>query len=100
MYKRTTWSHYGGGADLEDARKPLLLENHGNKIAFIGCNSVDIGRMPTATETRPGAAPCDYDYMTAQIRSCSDQGYLVIASFQYYETYWPTPFDAQMRDFR
>ncbi len=66
LYEENGMAHYGGGADLDDARKPLLLENKGNKLAFIGCNSVDIGRLPTATSTRPGAAPCDYDYMTAQ----------------------------------
>ncbi len=100
MYGENGMAHYGGGANLEDARKPLLLENKGNRFAFIGCNSVDIGRMPTATETRPGAAPCDYDYMTSQIRQLRAQGYIVIASFQYYETYDPKPFDAQIRDFR
>jgi poly-gamma-glutamate synthesis protein (capsule biosynthesis protein) len=100
LYGDNDMAHYGGGADLDDARKPLLLENKGNKLAFIGCNSVDIGRMPTATSTRPGAAPCDYDYMTGQIRELRDQGYIVIASFQYYETYEPKPFDAQMQDFR
>ncbi len=100
LYRENDMSHYGGGADLEDARKPLLVENNGNKFAFIGCNSVDIGRLPTASSTRPGAAPCDYDYMTRQIRELHDQGYLVIASFQYYETYDPKPFDAQLHDFR
>jgi poly-gamma-glutamate synthesis protein (capsule biosynthesis protein) len=100
LYGENGMSHYGGGADLDDARKPLLIENNGNKLAFIGCNSVDIGRLPTATSTRPGAAPCDYDYMTGQIRGLHDQGYLVITSFQYYETYDPKPFAAQQHDFR
>ncbi len=100
MYKEHGMSYYGGGANLEDALKPLLLENNGNKIAFIGCNSVDVGRMPTASTDRPGAAPCDYDYMTGEISRLRDDGYLVIASFQYYETYDPRPFAAQVHDFR
>jgi poly-gamma-glutamate synthesis protein (capsule biosynthesis protein) len=99
MYNANRMAHYGGGSDLADARKPLLLEDHGNKIAFIGCNSPDVGRSPTATSTRPGAAPCDYDYMTSQIRQLRSRGYLVIATFQYYESYSPTPFDAQVTDF-
>jgi poly-gamma-glutamate capsule biosynthesis protein CapA/YwtB (metallophosphatase superfamily) len=99
IYNANGMAHYGGGADLADARKPLLLEDHGNKIAFIGCNSPDVGRAPTATTTRPGAAPCDYEYMTSQIHQLRSRGYLVIATFQYYESYSPTPFDAQVHDF-
>lgn len=100
LYNENHISYYGGGANLEDARKPLLLTDHGNRFAFIGCNSVDVGRKPTASSDRPGAAPCDYDYMTQQIRRLHDAGYLVIVSFQYYETYVPRPFDAQVHDFR
>ena len=100
LYQQNNIQYYGGGADLEDARKPLLLENNGNKIAFIGCNSVDIGRAPTATNDRPGAAPCDYDYMVQEIRQLRAQGYIVITSFQYYETYDAKPFDKQVQDFR
>ncbi len=58
----------------QDAHKPLLLENNGNKIAFIGCNSVDIGRPPTAATNHPGAAPCDYDYMVQEIRQLREPG--------------------------
>jgi poly-gamma-glutamate synthesis protein (capsule biosynthesis protein) len=100
IYRENDIAHYGGGADLEEARKPLLLESNGNKIAFIGCNSVDIGRPATASANRAGAAPCDYDYMTREIRRLRGQGYVVITTFQYYETYVPKPYDAQVRDFR
>lgn len=100
LYKQNNIQYFGGGADLADSQKPLLVENHGNKIAFIGCNSVDVGRAPTATKNRPGAAPCDYDYMVKEIHQLHDQGYIVISTFQYYETYDPKPFDAQIHDFR
>lgn len=100
IYQQNHISYYGGGANLEDARKPLLLINNGNRLAFIGCNSVDVGRIPTASESRPGAAPCDYDYMTREIRQLQAQGYVVITTFQYYETYVPGPFGAQIHDFR
>jgi len=100
LYRQNHILYYGGGANLSDARQPLLIVNHGNKIAFIGCNSVDIGQYPTATNDRPGAAPCDYDYVTQQIAQLRNQGYLVIMTFQYYETYDSQPFDAQIKDFR
>lgn len=100
LYHQNHMQYYGGGADLEDSQKPLLLENNGNKIAFIGCNSVDIGRAPTASKDHPGAAPCDYPAMVNEIHQLRGQGYIVITSFQYYETYDPKPFDKQLHDFR
>ena len=100
IYRQNNILYYGGGDNLSDARKPLLIENHGNKIAFIGCNSVDIGQYPTAANDRPGAAPCDYEYVTQQITQLRSQGYLVIMTFQYYETLDSQPFDAQVKDFR
>ena len=30
-------SYFGGGANLEDARKVLVIDYHGNKLAFLGC---------------------------------------------------------------
>jgi hypothetical protein len=100
MYKNNNMQYFGGGADRADAIKPLLMVNNGNKIAFIGCNSVDIGRPPTAGINHPGAAPCDYQYMVNEIRQLHEQGYIVIDTFQYYETYDPKPFPAQVHDFR
>jgi Bacterial capsule synthesis protein PGA_cap len=100
IYRQNHILYYGGGANLSDAQKPLLIENHGNKIAFIGCNSVNIGQFPTAASNRPGAAPCDYDYVTQQITQLRSQGYLVIMTFQYDETLDSQPFDAQVKDFR
>jgi poly-gamma-glutamate synthesis protein (capsule biosynthesis protein) len=100
LYRQNNILYYGGGENLSDARQPLLIENHGNKIAFIGCNSVNIGQYPTAASDRPGAAPCDYNYVTQQIAQLRSQGYLVIMTFQYYETLDSQPFAAQVRDFR
>jgi hypothetical protein len=90
--------YYGGGANLEEARKPLLMEHHSNKIAFIGCN--DKEAYAGADAVNPGSAPCDYDYMREQIRALRTQGYVVIATFQYeeYTDPWATPI--QMQDFR
>jgi len=100
MYKQNNMQYFGGGANLADAIKPLLMVNNGNKIAFIGCNSVDVGRAPTATINRPGAAPCDFPYLVKEIRQLRDQGYIVISTFQFYETYVAKPFAAQIQDFR
>ena len=38
IYKKNNLPYYGGGYNVEDGRKPLLMEVNGNKIMFIGCN--------------------------------------------------------------
>jgi len=99
IYNQNGIHYYGGGANLEDARKPLLLEHNGNKIAFIGCNPVDLGKNPVATEIKPGAAPCDHKYLVDTIESLKEQGYFVIATFQHQEYYTPEARPFQLRDF-
>ena len=100
IYKEKGLPYFGGGADLADSLKPALMQDHGNKIAFIGCNRPDVGGFPTATVSRPGAAPCDFDYLPKKISELRDQGYVVIATFQWNESYDPKPHPAQLHDFR
>ncbi len=100
LYDERGWPYFGGGRDLADAREPALLEHHGNRIAFIGCNMPG----PTfawATEGRPGAAPCgDYAWIEARIRALKEEGYLVVATFQYQEYYSISAPANQVRDFQ
>ncbi len=100
IYQKHGLPYFGGGLDLEDALKPALFEVNGNKIAFIGCNKPDVGRFPTATEFQPGAAPCDFEYLAGMIGSLRAQGYMVISTFQWNESYDSRPSPQQMRDFR
>ena len=100
MYDELGIPYYGGGRDLEDARDLTLLEHNGNKFAFIGCNPVGPDFAWARDDGWPGAAPCDYEYMTAQIEGIREYGYLPIATFQYYEYYSPEIRPWQGRDFR
>ncbi len=98
IYKANNLPYYGGGLDLEDGRKPLLLEVNGNKLMFIGCNyKTDYA---SATDTVPGSVPCDFEYETQQIAYYLSQGYLPIATFQYHEFKDPEATPQQMMDFR
>jgi len=100
MYDERGWPYYGGGADLEDSRKPALLTHNGNRFAFLGCNPVGPGTA-WATEDQPGAAPCeDYEWMKAEITDLTKRGYIVIATFQYYEYDDPVPTKQHVIDFR
>jgi Bacterial capsule synthesis protein PGA_cap len=99
MYQKAGMKYYGGGRDLQDAYKPALLENNGNKLAFVGC---DYPGPPNnwATDTSGGAAPCDFDKLTLEISQLRAQGYLPIMTFQYQEYYQPNPTYEEEADFR
>jgi len=100
MYKENGLPYFGGGVDLQDSLKPALFEVNGNKIAFIGCNKPDVGRFPTATDFQPGAAPCDFEYLAQKISQLESEGYMVISTFQWNESYDSRPNPQQIRDFR
>jgi len=100
LYKENGIAYFGGGADLQDSLKPALFEVNGNKIAFIGCNKPDVGRFPTATDFQPGAAPCDFPYFAQKINQLKAEGYVVISTFQWNESYDSQPSPQQMEDFR
>jgi poly-gamma-glutamate synthesis protein (capsule biosynthesis protein) len=99
LYQERGWKHYGGGANLEDARQPLLIEHDGNRLAFLGCNAKG-GSFAQAAPKHPGAAPCDMDWLAAEIARLSQDGYLPIVTFQHYEYYTYQPQPDQERDFR
>jgi hypothetical protein len=84
LYRQRGWPYYGGGVNLEEARKPALFEHNGNKIAFLGCNAKG-GGYATASDTVPGAGKCDFDYMRQEIQNLRAEGYLPIVTFQHQE---------------
>ena len=98
IYKQYSLPYYGGGYNVEDGRKPLLMEVNGNKIMFIGCNYKTI--YASATDTKPGAVPCDFEYMTEQIAYYRSQGYMPISTYQYHEFDSPEARPQQLIDFR
>lgn len=99
MYKARGWQYFGGGLDLLDAHKPLLIEHGGTKLALIGCN-VAGPEVAYATATLPGAAACgDYGWFLTSIRELRARGYFVIATQQYNEYYQPEPTENQAKDF-
>ncbi len=99
MYAKEGWPHYGGGADLEDARRPITMTHNSNDLAFIGCNPVG-PEYAWATKDRPGAAPCDFEYSHAELQRLASEVDVPIATWQYWEIYeyWATP--DQENDFR
>jgi len=86
LYRQRGWQYYGGGENLADGQKPLLIEHNGNRIAFLGCNAKGRG-YASASETQPGAVFCNFDVITQQIKDLRSQGYLPIVTFQHLEYY-------------
>ncbi len=99
LYRQRGWAYYGGGENLQDGRKALLLEHHGNRIAFIGCNGKG-GLYAQASDERPGAVPCDFEWMEGEIARLRNEGYLPVATFQHFEYYTYQAQPNQKRDFR
>jgi hypothetical protein len=99
MYRERGWLYYGGGVDLDDGRKALLIDRNGNRLAFIGCNGKG-GSFAQASETAPGAVACDLEWMAQEIARLRADGYLVIATFQHHEYYTYSAQPDQQQDFR
>ncbi|HQE93585.1 MAG TPA: CapA family protein [Anaerolineae bacterium] len=110
MYRERGWQWFGGGENYTAARQPAKFEKGPNKIAFMGCNSVD-NPYDWATDTLPGVFSCrqtdrkaldpaDLAYLATTIAELRNQGYNVIFTVQEYETESYTPFSGQIDDFR
>jgi hypothetical protein len=104
MYKDLGWPYYGGGADADEARQPVKLENNGNRIAFMGCNigcqvKSEIPCDAIATDEHPGAAQCDFNWISTEIPTLRNEGYQVIFTFQHREYYTYTTEPILANDF-
>ncbi len=89
----------GGGANLEDARTPLLLDHDDNKIAMLACNWIG-PYYAIAGEASPGAAFCDWDWLRAIIPHLKAEGNFVVVSVQYLEIEDYKPSAKQVSDFQ
>lgn len=99
MYDEYDMAYYGGGANLEEAKQPLLIEHNANKFAFIGCNAV--GPLNAwATDYSSGNANCgDYGWLRTKVQELSSEGYLVIVTLQHNEYYAMRISGPQLLDF-
>ncbi len=88
----------GGGEDMDAARKPLVLNHHGNRIVLLSCNQAGPDKALVAAN-RPGAAFCDPSWLKATLPQLKQQADVVIVTVQYteYDSFSPT--DQQRADF-
>ncbi len=98
LYRQRGWQYYASGENLAAARQPITVEHNGNRLAFIGCNRPGYNGE-WATDTTPGAAPCDFEYLQSEIRRLRLAGYLPVMTFQYIEYYHYEPTLQQTEEF-
>lgn len=99
LYTQNGMRYYAGGRDETEARKPLIIEHNGNKIAFLGANSFG-PQSYWATADKPGTNGYDADKMQADIASARKQANLVFVEYQADEVYDYTPDATNVTIFR
>jgi poly-gamma-glutamate capsule biosynthesis protein CapA/YwtB (metallophosphatase superfamily) len=76
--------HVGGGRDLEDARRPFIIERNGIRVAFLGYTQfVNGGSNSFALPNRSGVAVLDPRIVKEDIRRVRDQVDFVAVSFHW-----------------
>lgn len=98
QYQRRGWIWFGGGRTQLDATEPRLVEHHGNRLAFVGCNAV--AAWIHAIGPGPGVAACDWARMTWQIQDLRRRGFTPIATVQHRELRTRAPPPDLVRDLR
>jgi hypothetical protein len=98
LYQEQGMPYYGGGLNLQEARLALTMEDHGNRLAFIGCNLMGPAD-DWATVDLAGSAPCDFDWMETEVKQLTQDGYLVIVTLQHFEVTRYLPQSSQKTDF-
>ena len=99
MYEKRGWMFFGGGRTQLEATTPRLVEHHGNKLAFLGCNMPHTGWKVIRTE-QPDVGACDIARMQWEIRDLKSRGYVPIVSIQHDEVYKHDPPAGLVRDLR
>jgi hypothetical protein len=97
LYDERGWPYYGGGENYESGKQAATITHNSNRIAFIGCNAKG-GGYARASDTNPGAVACDFSWMQSEIKRLSEEGYLVIGTFQHFEYYTYKALANQIRD--
>jgi enterochelin esterase-like enzyme len=96
----------GGGETIDHARTPLVITHNNNQVAMISCNWAGpyfalVNENPLSQGgARPGAAFCDYDWLSELLPRLARENDLVIITVQYTEFDQYTPTERQQQDFR
>ncbi len=99
LYRAEHIATIAGGETLAQARQPLPLTHHDNRITLLSCNWVGPA-YALVTADHPGAAYCDRNWLRSVIPQLAKQSDVLIVSVQYKELTSFRPLDQQRIDFR
>lgn len=86
MYDAAGLRYYGGGRNAVEAQKTLFMQDHGNKLAFLGANSFGPA-TDWATAERPGSNRYNAEGMKKEIAAARAQADVVFVELQAEESY-------------
>ncbi len=90
LFEENGYQVFGGGRNSEEASRVLVVQDHGNKLAFLGMNSFG-PQSVWATEDRPGAQKYDKDELHRELAEARQQADVVFLDMQADETYQYEP---------
>lgn len=99
LYEKNGMRYYAGGRNEAEARKPLIVESNGNKIAFLGANSYG-PQSYWATAEKPGTNGYDPSKMQEDMAAARKQADLVFVEYQADEVYSYEPDATNVEIFR
>ncbi len=99
LYEQNGMKYYAGGRNETEARKPLMIEHNGNRLAFLGANSFG-PQSYWATADKPGTNGYDAEKMQQDIANARKQANLVFVEYQADEVYAYTPDATNVQIFR
>ncbi len=97
-------AYFGGGRNLEEARRPLVLRRKGLRIAFLGYSqfadlvfSWSYPRPFRAADDRPGIAPMQDDLVLQDIARARREADVVVVAYHWGDEYQNLPTPDQVR---
>lgn len=99
LYDENKLRYYGGGRNEVQARKILYVEDHGNRLAFLGVNSFGPASV-WATASKPGAQKYIAENVKQDLAEARARADVVLIEFQAEENYAYVPYSGNRTLFR